>query len=281
MSVYEKKLPKVVNLHPIPGHELDNRNIPPGLFKPSFVGGFSGATGSGKSTSLLNMLQEYQKSKTYDRYILFSPSAEDDPKYKVINWDEVHENYSDATLRGIVRQQDEDMKEWRDYVSDIKLYNRLANGAKIESFTKAEKIQLFRMMVGGELEKPTCRFDREPYICVVFDDLGSSPAYSNNAKCYMNAMACRCRHKNMTMIHAVQYLKQLPRALRNQCLIMAIFKTKDMKLLKDIANENASSVTEDEFIKLFEAATQEKHDFLLCDFLNETFRKNFNNLLLL
>ena len=97
----------------------------------------------------------------------------------------------------------------------------------------------------------------------------------------MNAMACRCRHKNITMLHATQHLYQIPRALRQQCGIMALFKTKDHKLLKEIARENSSTVTEEDFINLFEAATEEKHDFLLCDFLNETFRKNYNNLLIL
>ena len=281
MAVHEKKLPKVLNLRPIPGKDLDGRKIPLGLFKPSYVGGFVGKTGSGKSTALLNMLQEYQRSKTFDRYILFSPSAEDDPKYKVIEWDDIHENYTDNQMRAIVKKQDQDIKEFREYQEDIKLYNRLAKGAKLESFTRAEKIRLFKMMVGGEIIKPECEFGREPYICVVFDGLGSSSAYSNNTKCFMNAMACRCRHKNITMLHATQHIYQIPRALRQQCGIMALFKTKDHKLLKEIARENSSTVTEEEFINLFEAATEEKHDFLLCDFLNETFRKNYNNLLLL
>ena len=227
------------------------------------------------------MLREYQRAKTWDRYILFSPSAEDDKKYQCISWDEIHESYSDSTLKGILNQQDEDMKEWRQYLEDVKLYNRLANGAKLESFTKAEKVQLFKMMIGGEIEKPSCKFNREPYIVVVCDDLGSSSAYSNNQRCFMNAMACRCRHKNMTMIHAVQYLKQLPRALRNQCLVMAIFRTRDFRLLECLAEENASDVTKEEFILLHEAAVKEnKHDFLLCDFQNQSYRRNYNNLLL-
>ena len=83
------------------------------------------------------------------------------------------------------------------------------------------------------------------------------------------------------MIHCVQYLKQLPRTLRNQCLIMAIFRTKDTKLLENIAEENASDVTKDEFLRLHEAAVKEnKHDFLLCDFQNQSYRRNYNNLLL-
>ena len=274
-------LPKVLKLKEIQGKNLDNRKIPLGLFKPSYVGGFVGKTGSGKSTALLNMLQEYQKANTFDRYILFSPSADDDPKYNVINWDSVHESYSDNKLKEIMKQQDEDIKDFRQYQEDIKLYNRLANGANIDSFTKAEKIQLFRMMVGGgDIVQPECRFGREPYICIVFDDLGSSSAYNNNTKCFMNAMACRCRHKNCTMIHAVQHLYQLPRSLRQQCGIMALFKTKDQKILKEIGRENSNTITEDKFIKLFETATQEKHDFLLCDFLSETFRKNYNVLLI-
>ena len=63
---------------------------------------------------------------------------------------------------------------------------------------------------------------------------------------------------------------------------MALFRTKDQKLLREIAKENSSDVTEDEFVRLYEEAVREnKHDFLLADFLTETFRKNYDRLMTL
>ena len=267
----------------IPGKQWDNRKVPLGLFQPSYVAGFVGKTGSGKSTALLNMLQEYQKSNTFDKFILFSPSSEDDPKYRVIDWDQIYSRYQEGRFKQIIAQQIDDMKEWKEYQKKKEVYDKfIKNGQSLGGFTNTEKKILFGM-IGGEgiIEKPFATMEREPYICVVFDDLGSSSAYSNNTSNFMNAMACRCRHKNITMIHATQHVYQIPRALRQQCSIMALFKTKDHKLLREIAKENSSDVNEDEFISLFEKATEDPHCFLLCDFLNENFRKNFDNLLLL
>ena len=132
------------------------------------------------------------------------------------------------------------MKEWKEYQKKKEVYDKfIKNGQSLGGFTNTEKKILFGM-IGGEgiIEKPFATMEREPYICVVFDDLGSSSAYSNNTSNFMNAMACRCRHKNITMIHATQHVYQIPRALRQQCSIMALFKTKDHKLLREIAKEN-------------------------------------------
>lgn len=270
-------------MKPIPGKLWDNRKLPEGLFQPSYVAGFVGKTGSGKSTALLNMLQEYQKTDTFDKFILFSPSSEDDPKYRVIDWDQIYGSYHEGTFKGIINQQIDDMKEWREHVKKKEVYEKwIRNGKSYAGMSKTEKRILFSLIgQDGVIDKPFSTMEREPYICVVFDDLGSSSAYSNNTSNFMNAMACRCRHKNITMIHATQHVYQIPRALRQQCSVMALFKTKDHKLLREIAKENSSDVNEDEFISLFEKATEEPHCFLLCDFLSETFRKNFDNLLLL
>lgn len=270
-------------MKPIPGKVWDNRKVPIGLFQPSYVAGFVGKTGSGKSTALLNMLQEYQKSNTFDKFILFSPSSEDDPKYRVIDWDQVYNGYEEGTLKNIISQQVDDMKEWREFQKKKEVYDKFVrNGYTTAGMSKTEKKILFSLIgQDGAIEKPYSTMDREPYICCVFDDLGSSDAYSHNPHNFMAAMACRCRHKNISMLHATQHLYQIPRAIRQQCGVMAIFKTKDQKLLKEIAKENSSNVSEDEFVALFEKATEGQHDFFLCDFLTETYRKNFDNLLLL
>lgn len=270
----------MVKLKPIPGKEWDGRKVPIGLFTPSYVGAWIGKTGSGKSTSMLNMLQEYQSANTFDKKILFSPSARDDPKYNVIEWDQVYEDWDEEALRGIFKKQEEDMEEWKEYLKQKLVYDKFKKGVPL---TKGEKRILFGLINGeGVIAPPQCSMEREPYGVIVFDDLGSSDAYKNVTRNFMAAMACRCRHKNLSMFHCLQHIYQLPRTIRQQCGIMALFRTKDQKLLREIAKENSSDVTEDEFVRLYDAATKDdKHDFLLADFLTETFRKNYDNLLTL
>lgn len=77
----------------------------------------------------------------------------------------------------------------------------------------------------------------------------------------------------------VQHPYQCPRALRSQCSHTIIFQTKDEKLLQELARENCSHLSPDEFIQLYKHATVSQHDFMLCDFKNNEVRKNFDEIL--
>lgn len=264
--------------------EWDGRAVPHNLFQPPLIGSWVGRTGSGKSTQLINMLMEYQKANTFDKWILISPSAKDDPKYNYLKWDEIYENYSDDVLKKIVQEQDDDMAEYKEYLETLDLYKRLIKAKSIDEFTKEEKKKIYKLLLttDGIIRKPESTYGRSPQCCVVMDDLGSSSAYSNATRNYLNAISSRCRHKQISMFHCVQHLYQLSRCLRQQCSVMSLFRTKDYKLLKEIASENSSCCTQDEFISLFEKATQDnKHDSLVCDFQNDNFRKNYDTLLLI
>jgi hypothetical protein len=58
-----------------------------------------------------------------------------------------------------------------------------------------------------------------------------------------------------------------------------LFHTKDKKLLEELAKENCSHLTPDEFVQMFQYATQQPHDFMLCDFKKNEVRKNFDEVL--
>jgi len=78
----------------------------------------------------------------------------------------------------------------------------------------------------------------------------------------------------------VQHPYQCPRALRSQCSHTMLFQSKDKKLIEELAKENCSHLTPEEFIELFQHATQQPHDFMLCDFKhNEVRKKNFDQAL--
>jgi len=286
MSIKTTKIRSIKSV-PLKGAQYDGRPYPEGLWEPNYVGGWVGKTGSGKSTSLLNALIAYQRHNTFDKQILISPSALEDPKYDLVKFDDKYEEYSDALLKEIVQQQDDDIQEYKDHQEKLEVYNKFVrSGGNIKSLTDKEKKIIISLIVQDEngdqfITKPECKYSRLPMLVIVFDDLGSSGAYSNNSKSFMNSMACRCRHKNITMLHAVQHLYQLPRALRQQCGVMAIFRTKDHKILKELAKENSSTVTEDQFIQLYEKSMERDnpHDFLLCDFKLENFRRNYDELL--
>tara|TARA_R100000734_G_C3319038_1_gene114108 strand:+ start:1483 stop:2196 length:714 start_codon:yes stop_codon:yes gene_type:complete len=230
-------------------------------------------------------LLEYQKAGTFDKMILISPSANEDPKYDMIDWSERHENYSPQLIEDIVQSQKDDIEDYKLYLEKLKVYEKFIRSKSLKNFTENEKRVLASMIIldedGNELiEKPVNDYGREPYAIIVFDDLAGDNAYTNAIRNPLNSLACKQRHFRISSMHCVQTLKSLPRVIRQQCGIMAIFPTKDETALMDICKENCSSITPDEFMKFYHKATDdEKHSFLLADFNSGTFRKNYNELL--
>ena len=230
-------------------------------------------------------LLEYQNLKTFDKMILISPSAFEDPKYDRIDWTERYENYSGDIIKDIIEKQKEDIEEYKLYIEKLKVYEKFLKSKSLKNFNQAEKKILASMIIldddGNQLiEKPTNDYGREPYAILVFDDLAGDSAYSNAMRNPLNSLACKQRHFRISSMHCVQALKSLPRTIRQQCGVMAIFQTKDDSALMDICKENCSTVTPDEFMKFYHKATDnDKYSFLLCDFNSGTFRKNYDELL--
>ena len=93
-----------------------------------------------------------------------------------------------------------------------------------------------------------------------------------NGNNFLNSIVCKSRHFKTNFFVCVQHPYQCPRALRSQCSHLK-------KILEEMAKENCSHLTPEEFIQLFQHATQNPHDFMLCDFKTNEVRRNFNEVL--
>ena len=255
----------------------DKRSIPDGLFKPHMTWMISGKTGSGKSTALIRMLKAYCDAGVFQKVILISPTAAYDAKYKMLPLSEVHEEYSDDLLNQIIDEQKDDIEKYKQTQDDMKLYDKFM---KEKRMTKKELLRLYTMMnpLTEEFEKPVQEFDKVPFTAVILDDLGGTSAFRNGNNA-LNSIVCKSRHYLTNFFVCVQHPYQCPRALRSQCSHVMLFATKDKKLLEELAKENCSHLTPDEFIQLFQHSTGEPHSFMLCDFKRNEVRKNFNELL--
>ena len=268
---------KSINNDVIRDSSDDTRRIPAGLFKPHMTTLISGKTGSGKSTALIRMLKAYCDAGVFQKVILISPTASYDQKYKMLPLTDVHEDYSDDLLTEVVEEQKADMEEYQQNEEDIKLHNKYMNGRRL---TNKELLRLYTMLnpMTEALDKPVQRFDKSPYMAVILDDLGGTPAFRNGNN-FLNSIVCKSRHFKTNFFVCVQHPYQCPRALRSQCSHVLLFGTKDKKILEELAKENCSHLTPEEFIQLFQHATQNPHDFMLCDFKTNEVRKNFNQVL--
>ena len=256
----------------------DKRSIPDGLFKPHMTWMISGKTGSGKSTALIRMLKAYCDAGVFQKVILISPTAAYDAKYKMLPLSEVHEEYSDDLLNQIMDEQKDDIEKYKQTQDDMKLYDKFM---KEKRMTKKELLRLYTMMnpLTEEFEKPVQEFDKVPFTAVILDDLGGTSAFRNGNNA-LNSIVCKSRHYLTNFFVCVQHPYQCPRALRSQCSHVMLFATKDKKLLEELAKENCSHLTPDEFVELFQHSTGDPHSFImLCDFKKNEVRKNFDEVL--
>jgi len=255
----------------------DKRKIPDGLFKPHMTTLISGKTGSGKSTALIRMLKAYCDAGVFQKVVLISPTASYDQKYKMLPLTDVYEDYSDSLLDEVMEEQKEDMEEYKQNEEDIRLYTKYMTSKKL---TNKELLRLYTMMnpMTEELEKPVQRFDKLPYLAVILDDLGGTPAFRNGNN-FLNSIVCKSRHYLTNFFVCVQHPYQCPRALRSQCSHVLLFATKDKKLLEELAKENCSHLSPDQFVQLFQYATTDPYSFMLCDFKKDEVRKNFDEVL--
>jgi|TARA_B110000211_G_C14044211_1_gene538172 hypothetical protein len=255
----------------------DKRTIPPGLFKPHMTWMISGKTGSGKSTALIRMLKAYCDSGVFQKVILISPTAAFDAKYKLLPLTDVYEEYSDELIKDIMEEQKADIDEYRQTEEDLKLYSKFMMKKQL---TKKELLRLYTMLnpMTEEFDKPVQTYDKLPFTAVILDDLGGTPAFKNGNNA-LNSIVCKSRHYLTNFFVCVQHPYQCPRALRSQCSHVMLFATKDKKLLEELAKENCSHLTPDEFVQLFQHSTNAPHSFMLCDFKRDEVRKNFDEIL--
>ena len=255
----------------------DTRAIPPGLFKPHMTAMISGKTGSGKSTALIGMLKAYCNVGVFQKVGLISPTAAYDHKYKLLPLTSVHEDYSDELLMEVMDEQRADMEQYEETEADIKLYEKYMTKKRL---TNKELLRLYTMLnpMTEQFEKPIQEFDKLPFMAVILDDLGGTPAFRNGNNA-LNSVVCKSRHFLTNFFVCVQHPYQCPRALRSQCSHVMLFQTKDKKLLEELAKENCSHLSPEEFVQLFHHATTDPHSFMLCDFKNDEVRKNFDEIL--
>lgn len=131
---------------------------------------------------------------------------------------------------------------------------------------------------------------RKPVPLLFIDDCSHSPIYSPSRTNPLVNLTLRHRHLGgqgfgVSLQFAVQTFKTgVPKALRQNTMQFLIFKTNDIGTILDIYEEVGAFCSKDEFIRLYEHAVQDKHDFLCID-LNakdesRIFRRNWETFLI-
>ncbi len=223
----------------------------------------------------------------YDmRTILICPTAQSGANevYKILNSlnqdEDIHLEYSDELVLQILDDIKNRQKEYEEFLDYKKVFSKFL---KIKSVDKLETDEL-ELLEQNDFMTPKDVFgDIKPKInFLIFDDLIGMGAFNKKAKSVLSNLVIKHRHLKTNLIFTTQSFKQIPPVIRTNIDIYCIFKSSSYnEILNKIFEDINGFVRIEEFIELYEHATDEKNDCLTIvnnsmDKRGVRFYKNWN-----
>ena len=256
-----------------------------------FVSLFVGARGSGKSYLLTKLLKTFEEKKCYkdgeevpQRIVLISPTAHSDSNLifkslKNLNWDlDVLTEYSDEILKEKIQEVKKDLDEAKEYKEYEKCYKKFKK-VSIDKLTDDECELLYKYDFEKFEDIPPPKYPNGFLLHWVIDDMIGSNIFKNGRSVFTN-LTIRNRHVIPgNIIIATQSIMQIPKTIRLNANLIAMFKFANKKMvLDDIYPVVSAYVTPEKLMELYEYATTEPHNALVIDGTGSKiiFKKNFN-----
>ena len=268
-----------------------NPNLPPCYFTSIFIG----SKGSGKTYSLIKLLKNYEKYPIYDndnnklemRVIVFCPTilSAANPIYETLKYlddDDIILDYSDNKLLDKLDEIETEKKDIEDFNEYIKVWRKFMRIHENVNLLTPEELVILNKNDFVEPEyiqnKPKYKHPRINFL--VFDDLvGDANAFKKGHSA-INNLCIKHRHLQCNLLFTTQYIKAIPPVLRRNLDIFVLFKFANAKsVVEQIYPEISAYINEEDFIKLFEYATDKPNDSLIIDNtqkLENKFKKNWN-----
>ena len=282
-------VPKVnfqISKKPIP--QSSNKNLPL-MFNTQL---YIGSKGRGKTHSLVSLLSLYEQSIISDgiseyniRCFLIAPTAYSTANsiyqsLKSLDKDDIHLEYSDEILQGIIDDIKSKSDDYQEYLDYKKIYDKNLNKLTDEDLEELEKFDFKSPEeIFGDI-KPNVNF-------IIFDDLVGTGSFTLKSRSLINNLTIKHRHLKCNLIFTTQGFKQIPPIVRNNIDIYVIFKSASHKeVLDKIYQDISGYLTYDDFKELYEYATDDQHDSLVIinnslDKKGLEIRKNWDMKLLL
>jgi hypothetical protein len=280
-----------INNNPI---NIKKKNVPqstnkslPSLFNTSL---YVGSKGTGKSYKLTQLLKLYEQSKIKDedgveyemRIILICPTASSGANevYKILNSldqeNDVHLDYSDELIAEILDDIKNKHTEYDEIIKYKKAYDKFNKIKEVEKLTDEE----LELLESRDFIKPD---NIKPKVTwIIFDDLVGLGVFNKKAKSIISNLTIKHRHLKTNLIFTTQSYRQLPPVIRSNIDIYCIFKSNSYnEILNKIFEDISGVITMNDFIELYEHATDEKNDCLTIinnsmDKRGIRFYKNYN-----
>ena len=188
-------------------------------------------------------------------------------------------SYTDSKLTDVIDDIRHERAETAEYRRRLALYKRFLSITRLEQLTNEELIELDGMGFDPP-EKP--RFPNGVVNHLVFDDLVGSDAFKSTGRSALTNLALRNRHLQCCIYIASQNLKGIPKSIRANTSLFALFKYSAAVISDDIYEEVSGTMSREAFQELYEYATRDPHGFLCIDFSApalDRFKRNFDTVL--
>lgn len=204
-----------------------------------------GATNSGKTNLIIDLLTDKDKFKNYFKVFIFSKNV-----------------YNDTIWETNLKV---DLK----YISHR------------YSQTKIEKIRDSQLRIRSELMKKNKNLKNFKPVLIILDDLlGSQGMMSARSVGFLESLFTGNRHSNIRIWFSTQYYRAVSKIIRQNCSDKILFYNSSEKERADMLAENGGKI----FEKFFDYATAEEYEFLFytnSGDRDKRFRKGFDTYLTL
>lgn len=255
-----------------------------------FTLGLIAPKGSGKTTTIINMLEIY---KDYFHEIhVYSPSIKSDVKWKYAKkLDILAEN---KELQKIIRTHEQKKfgvvhdhpisKRLEPYLDPKKFDPKIPEENFHDTYneTQFREIMEKNRAVVDILDEYGYLKTHANRLLVIFDDPIGMGIYNSNRNNFFTGANTRHRHYSLSMFEVTQGYKEIPKTVRTNFTSLLVYKIGNMKELQVIYEEFQMGLTWDEWLELYQEATEEDFDFLFIDMYgpkNIRMRKNFDKAL--
>lgn len=224
---------------------------------------FCGARGTGKTHACVAMCRHFEKRGYITRTFLICPTKMSNDVFRNLKTlDEKNdvcdnENRCKLSLHNVVTEV---KKEWKKYEEDrkyLKIYNKTIGSHIPPSLEESYILDSRNSCLPVKLQKPKHM--------LIVDDCQGTDMYSLARRDLMNHVTIKHRHIPMTICYLVQSWTGLPRPIRLNATHFIIYKTGDLKQLKQIYENFATYVTQEEFMQVYQYAVSKPHGFLFID----------------
>lgn len=272
-----------VELGNVPRHPLDVHKIKlnDGIPKPPLLGLFVGKRGQGKTVTATRLLHYYthHSPEIFQKELVFviSPTAESQTHL----WD--HIGVSPEHVFTVATPT-----EIKSVIDDI---IEILRKRKEKYDEDAEYLEAYEVLMRGGEPTPRQEFlllqrDCEPLHdpapwprpILVLDDLSHMKVLD---KAWFISLCLRHRHVaggvSLSILMLVQSLRGgVARVIRQNCTLIILYSTHDQTAKDDLYAECSHLLDKEEFLALFEHATNERHDFLSVDLSQDDKNKVFS-----